>query len=41
MRGGSVGTSVKGPESQEGACESLKGHIALVVDVLFRFFHIF
>jgi hypothetical protein len=25
------------PESQEGACESLKGHIALTIDVLFWF----
>jgi hypothetical protein len=37
--GGSVGTSIRGPESQEGACESLKGPIALAIDVLFRFFH--
>jgi len=35
MRGGSVGTSVRGPESQEGVCESLKGIIALAIDVLF------
>ena len=27
MRGGSAGTSVRGPESQEGACESLKDPI--------------
>ena len=26
--GCSVGTLVRGPENQEGACESLKGHIA-------------
>jgi hypothetical protein len=38
MKGVSVGTSVRLPESQEGACESLKGPIALAVDVLFRFF---
>jgi hypothetical protein len=25
--GGSVGTSVRGPESQEGACESLKDQL--------------
>jgi len=35
MRGGSAGTSVQGPESQEGACESLKGPISLAIDVLF------
>jgi hypothetical protein len=38
MRGGSAGTSVRGPESQEGACESLKGPIVLTIDVLFGFF---
>ena len=38
---GSVGTSVRGPESQEGACESLKGPIALVIDILFWIFGIF
>ena len=27
-----------GPESQERGCESLKGPIALAIDVLFRFF---
>ena len=32
------GTSVRGPESQEGACESMKGPIALAIDVLFLFF---
>jgi hypothetical protein len=26
------------PETQEGACESLKGPIALAIDVIFRFF---
>jgi hypothetical protein len=29
MRGDSVGTSIRCPESQEGACESMKGPIAL------------
>ena len=29
MKGVSVGTSVRLPESQEGACEYLKGPIAL------------
>jgi hypothetical protein len=29
------------PESQEGACESLKGHIALTIDVLFLFFNLY
>ena len=36
---GSVGTSVRGPESQEGACESLKGPIVLTIDVLFWFWY--
>jgi hypothetical protein len=31
--GGSAGISARGPESQEGACESLKGPIALAIDV--------
>jgi hypothetical protein len=35
--GGSTGTLVRGPGSQEGACESLKGPIALDIDVLFCF----
>ena len=35
MRGGYIGP---GPESQEGACESLKGPVALAINVLFRFF---
>jgi len=35
MRGGSAGTSVRGPENQEWARESLKGPTALVIDVLF------
>jgi hypothetical protein len=35
--GGSAGTSVRGPERQEGAYKSLKGPIALAIDVLFRF----
>jgi hypothetical protein len=30
-----AGTSVRGPESKEGACESLKGPIALAIDILF------
>jgi hypothetical protein len=29
MRGDSVGTSIRGPESQEGTCEYMKGPIAL------------
>ena len=37
---GSAGTSIWDPESQEGACESLKGPVALAIDVLFRFFYI-
>jgi hypothetical protein len=36
LRGSSAATSVRGPESQEGACEFLKSHIALVIDVLFK-----
>jgi len=36
-RGGSASTLVRGLESQDGACESLKGPIA--IDVLFWFFH--
>ena len=36
--GVSAGTSVRGPAVQEGACESLKGHVTLVIDVLFWFF---
>jgi hypothetical protein len=28
-----------GPGEQEGPRESLKGHIALAIHVLFRFFH--
>ena len=35
MRGGSVGTSVRGPVSQEEARESLKGPIALAINDLF------
>ena len=39
---GSVGTSFRGPESKEGACKSLKGPIALAIDVnLFWFFDCF
>jgi len=37
--GGSAGTSVRVPESQEGACESLKSPIALAIYILFLFFH--
>jgi len=37
--GGAVDTSVRCPEN--GACESLKGPIALAIDVVFRFFHFF
>jgi len=33
--GGSAGTAVRGPKSQKRVCESLKGPIALVIDVLF------
>ena len=42
-RGWSFGTSVRGPDSQEGSCESLKGPIALAIHVyvLFRFFDFF
>ena len=36
-RGCSVGTSVRVPESQEGARESLKGPVAVANDVLFLF----
>jgi hypothetical protein len=32
---GLAGTSVWGPESKKGACESLKGPIALAIDILF------
>jgi hypothetical protein len=28
---GSVGVSVRGPENQEGACESLKGNIPIAL----------
>jgi hypothetical protein len=38
MRGGSAATSVRGPESQEGACESLKGPKVLAIDALFWIF---
>ena len=33
--GGSAVASVRGLESQEGACESLKGPVALAIDILF------
>ena len=36
--GGSACTSVRGPESQDVACESLKGDISLAIDVLFYYF---
>ena len=35
--GGSAGTLVRGPNNQEGACESLKGPL----DILFWFFSSF
>jgi hypothetical protein len=35
----SAGTSVRGPETQEGARQSLKNPKALAIDVLFRIFH--
>ena len=35
MRGGFSGYIGPGPEIQEGARESLKGHIVLAIDVLF------
>ena len=42
MRGGSVSTSVSGPESQEGACESLNNKrfilIFFILCVLFQLF---
>jgi hypothetical protein len=38
IKGGLAGTSVWVTESQEGAPESLKGPIALAMDILFRFF---
>ena len=34
MTGGSA-VHRRGPESQEGTCESLKGPISLAIDVLF------
>ena len=37
--GGSGGTSVRGPESQEGGRESQTGPLALAIDILFSFFH--
>ena len=33
QEGGSAGISARGPDSQEEACESLKGPIALAIDV--------
>ena len=39
--GGLAGTSVRFPESQDEACEFLKGPIVLVIDVLFSCFHFF
>jgi hypothetical protein len=41
LRGGSSGASVRGPESQERARESLKCPMDLVIDVLFWFVHYF
>jgi hypothetical protein len=41
MREGLAGTSVRGLESQEGACESMKSYIALTINVLFGFFNLF
>jgi hypothetical protein len=38
MRRGTTGTSVRGPESHEGACKYLKGHITLAIDTLFLIF---
>ena len=35
MRGGSVGTSVGGPETQERTRESLKGPLSLAIDISF------
>ena len=35
MRGGSAGTSVRGPESQKVTRESLKDPLALAIDMLF------
>jgi hypothetical protein len=35
MGGGLAGSSVRGPERQEGAFESLTGSIALSIDILF------
>ena len=37
MRGGFSRYIARGPGSQEGACEYLKGPIALAMDVLFCF----
>jgi hypothetical protein len=34
-----IGSSVRDPESLEGACESLKDPIGLAIDILFLFFH--
>jgi hypothetical protein len=39
--GGASGTSVRGPESQEGTCESPKYTISLAIYVLFYFFPTF
>ena len=40
MRGGSVGTSVRGPESQEGAREFLKGPNSLGHIIYFHGFFV-
>ena len=37
--GGSGGTSVRAPESEEGGRESQTGPLALTIDILFSFFH--
>jgi hypothetical protein len=36
-----AGTSVQGPKSQEGNCESLKSPIAFAIEVLFWLFNFF
>ena len=37
--GSSAGTSVRGSDSQGGACEYLKGPIVLAINGLFWYFH--
>jgi hypothetical protein len=41
LGGGSAGTSVLGPESQEGLCESLKDPISIAIDFFKNCFGIF